>query len=153
MQETLNIFGKNQTEIGSLESNLVLRTKGRVYIRYGKKYIELLDDKGNLNIKIPKTISKIDSVDKIKDDGFYLVNEDLYAYCGGINLKIASSEKESISYNEEQNLTQEQISLAQKNIGLSFDNIDEAKEHVEKGIVFINNNIYYISEGKDTKLC
>jgi hypothetical protein len=42
---------------------LVLRTKGQVYIRYGKKYIELLDTNGNLKVKVPKVIVKIDSED------------------------------------------------------------------------------------------
>lgn len=154
MSETINIFGKSQIEMGSLEQNLVLRTKGQIYIRYGKKYIELLDKKGNLNIKIPKIISKIDSIDKANENGFYLVGEDLYAYCEGISFKVSSSEKEFISCNEEQNLTQEQINLAQRNIGLNFESLDEAKKYVKSGIVFINNSsIYSISEEKDTKLC
>jgi len=39
----------------------------------------LLDDKGNINVKIPKVLTKVDSIDKIKDTGFYLFNGNLYA--------------------------------------------------------------------------
>ena len=44
------MFGGNQQEIGSLNENLILNTAGKVKIRYGKKFIDLLDDKGELNI-------------------------------------------------------------------------------------------------------
>ena len=43
------MFGSNQHEIGSLNENLVLNTAGKVKIRYGKKFVDLLNDKGELN--------------------------------------------------------------------------------------------------------
>lgn len=44
------MFGSNQHEIGSLNENLVLNTAGKVKIRFGKKFIDLLDNNGELNI-------------------------------------------------------------------------------------------------------
>lgn len=44
------MFGGNQHEIGSLNENLVLNTAGKVKIRFGKKFIDLLDNNGELNI-------------------------------------------------------------------------------------------------------
>ena len=104
MEENLNIFGKNQGEIGSLDKNLVLRTKGRVYIRYGRKYIDLLDSQGNLNVKVPKVLSKITSKDQIKSNGFYLLDGNLYAYVDGETFQITGTEGSFLSYAIEQNL-------------------------------------------------
>jgi len=48
----MNMFGSNQHEIGSLNENLVLNTAGKVKIRFGKKFIDLLDSNGELNIPV-----------------------------------------------------------------------------------------------------
>lgn len=150
--ENLNIFGKNQEEIGSLDKNLVLRTKGRVYIRFGRKYIELIDDKGNINVKIPKVLTKVDSKDKIKGTGFFLFDGDLYACYEDEIIQITGVEGSFISYAIEQNLTQENFDVAQKNIGLKFKNIKDAQKAVTEGIVFIGDKIYYINKGTATEL-
>ena len=42
----INVFNSNYEEIGSLDQNLALHTLGTVKIRYGRKYIYLLNDKG-----------------------------------------------------------------------------------------------------------
>lgn len=44
------MFGSNQHEIGSLDENLILNTAGKVKIRFGKKFVDLLDNNGDLNI-------------------------------------------------------------------------------------------------------
>ena len=150
--ENLNIFGKNQEEIGSLDKNLVLRTKGRVYIRFGRKYIELIDDKGNINVKIPKILTKVNSKDEMKDTGFYLLDGDLYACYNGEIFQITGVEGQFVSYAIEQNLTQENFDIAQKNIGLKFKNLKEAQKAVTEGIVFIGDKLYYINKGTATEL-
>ena len=43
------MFGGSQQELGSLDENLILNTAGKVKIRYGKKFVDLLNDKGELN--------------------------------------------------------------------------------------------------------
>jgi hypothetical protein len=43
------MFGSSQQEFGSLDENLILNTAGKVKIRYGKKFVDLLNDKGELN--------------------------------------------------------------------------------------------------------
>jgi hypothetical protein len=52
----INVFNSNYEELGSLDKNLVLHTLGKVKIRYGRKYIDILNDKGELNVSIPKII-------------------------------------------------------------------------------------------------
>ena len=152
MEENLNIFGKNQEEIGSLDKNLVLRTKGRVYIRYGRKYIELLDDKGNLKISIPKIPKKVNSLDEIKTNGIYLYDDKLYAYVDGDLIQITGIEGNYIQYEGDQNLSQDQISTAQSNIGLTFNSIEAAKKVIKKGIVFVGNDIVYIEDENTVSL-
>lgn len=44
-----NLFGKVFTTIGSLTSNLLLKTKGDLKIQWGNKYIDLIKD-GKLNM-------------------------------------------------------------------------------------------------------
>jgi len=70
-------------EIGSLNENLVLVTAGKIKIRYGKKYIDLLDDKGNLNVKVPNVLSLANSKDDMTKNGFYLLNDNLFAVYDG----------------------------------------------------------------------
>lgn len=43
------MFGSSQCEIGSLQENLILNTAGKVKIRYGQKFIDVLDTNGELN--------------------------------------------------------------------------------------------------------
>ena len=149
MEEKINIFGKNQFEIGSLEENLVLRTKGRVYIRFGKKYIELLDENGNLKVNVPKVITKVDSEDKITGTGFYLYNGDLYISYENEVIQLTGTEGGNyIQYEGKQNLTQKQVLTAQQNIGLTFESTNDALKTISNGVVFIGEKIYGIKEGK-----
>ena len=55
----MNIFGSNYSEVGSLSENFVINTAGKVKIRFGSKFIDILDDRGNLNVPVPKVITKI----------------------------------------------------------------------------------------------
>lgn len=152
MEENLSIFGKNQGEIGSLDKNLVLRTKGQVYIRFGKKYIELLNRKGELNVKIPKMLSKVESTDDISSDGFYLVDGNIYAYTNSELIQISGIEGQFISYAIEQELSQQEINIAQKNIGLKFNSLKDASSSIKEGIVFIGNKIYYLNKGESLEI-
>ena len=146
----INVFNSNYEEIGSLDKNLALHTLGKVKIRYGRKYIDLLNDKGELNVSIPKILQEKDSLEDITKDGFYLVDGNLYAYYKGNIYQLTGVEGDYISFAVEQNLTQEQIDTAQNNIGLEFENITKAKQTIHNGIVFIDDRIFYIN-GDDVK--
>lgn len=146
----MKVFGSNHSEVGSLSENLILNTAGKVKIRFGQKFVDLLDNQGNLNVQIPKILTKVDSEEEISSDGFYLVEENLYASVNGEIIQITGVTAEFISYALEQELDQEKISLAQKNIGLSFESLEDAKKVITEGIVHIGQNIYYI--GNDSEL-
>lgn len=84
----LKIFNSNYEEIGSLNKNLVLNTQGKIKIRFNKKFIDLLDNNGNINAKIPNIIEEKDDVSKISSNGIYLVNGILYIYCNKTLIKL-----------------------------------------------------------------
>lgn len=137
----MNVFNSNYEELGSLNKNLVLQTQGKVKIRYGKKFIDLLDNNGNLNVSVPK-LKKVDSVDDIKSDGIYLVDDTIYIYISDELIAIGGSNSGNISYANSQDLTEEQINQAQRNIGLVYDSISDVK--ISNGIVIINNELYKV---------
>ena len=45
----MKIFNSIYSEVGSLEENLLLNTKGKIKIRIGNTFVDLLDDKGKIN--------------------------------------------------------------------------------------------------------
>lgn len=143
----INVFNNNYEEIGSLNKNLVLQTQGRVKIRYGKKFIDLLDNNGNINVPNSDIIKKVDSIDKIHNNGIYVVDSNVYVKIGNELITLVGTESGQISYKEEQDLTSDEIKTAQKNIGLRFNSLQEASQKVQNGIVFVNDNIYYIDNG------
>lgn len=43
------IFDSIYDEIGSQDTNLIINTKGKIKIRIGNSYIDLLDENGKIN--------------------------------------------------------------------------------------------------------
>lgn len=142
----INVFNSNYEEVGDLKKNLVLNTLGKVKIRYGKKFIDILDNQGNLNVNVPKILHKIDSLDEIKKNGIYLINDSVYLNIDGNIIQLSGESEIYIKYLGKQNLTQEQINTAQNNIGLKFDSLGDAI-NLNNQIVFVGNQIYYINQG------
>ena len=141
----MNLFNSNHTEIGSLSENLILNTAGKVKIRFGNKFIDLLDNKGNLNVRLPKVVTQISSKDQIKEDGFYLFDSVLYLSLGKEVIEVSNGQIGYIEYSNPQTLSEEQIKVAQNNIGLLFNSTKEVS--IKEGIVFIGDNIYKVSSG------
>ena len=114
------MFSKLHEEIGSPDKELIL--KGKVRIQWGKKFIDLLDSNGNLNVKVRSLIKSIDSSDEIKDDGFYYLNDGLVAKVGDNIFEITSNSENNIyvSFVEEQEVTEDQKLTAIKNIGFIY---------------------------------
>ena len=102
------MFGSQ--EVGSLSENLILNTAGKVKIRYGQKYIDLLNEKGELNVKQQSSdiIKKIKSEKEIKQNGFYYYEDTLYAYIDGVKLIISKEPLISILNSELKKLATEQ---------------------------------------------
>ena len=86
------MFNSGKT-VGDLNDNLTLQTKGKVYIQFGKKFIDLLNNKGELNVNFPKSVKKVDSIEN-KSDGIYEYNDDLYYVLNGTQKKILTEQIE-----------------------------------------------------------
>lgn len=90
--DTSNLFNKNHNELGSLDKDLILKTRGQVRIQFGKKFVNLLNNKGQLDVKIPtiKYIKPVENTDLINSNGFYYYNEVIIAYVDGNTLEFAT---------------------------------------------------------------
>ena len=70
----LNLLGKNSQIIGSGNDELIFNS-GKIRIKWGNKFINLLDSKGNINTQ-QDLVQKVSSRDDITDAGIYLVTEE-----------------------------------------------------------------------------
>lgn len=52
----------NGQELGSLQENLILNTAGKIKIRYGSKFIDLLDENGEINV--PSLLRRIENLEQ-----------------------------------------------------------------------------------------
>ena len=90
--DTSNLFNKNHNELGSLDKDLILKTRGQVRIQFGKKFVNLLNNKGQLDVKIPtiEYIKPVENTDLINSNGFYYYNGVIIAYVDGNTLEFAT---------------------------------------------------------------
>lgn len=70
----LNLLGKNSQIIGSGNDELIFNS-GKIRIKWGNKFINLLDSKGNINTQ-QDLVQKVSSRDDITTAGIYLVTEE-----------------------------------------------------------------------------
>lgn len=140
----VGLFGRQFTEVGSSSSDFLIKTKGKVKIQWGSKFIELIKD-GKIAVdgfEFHKAANK-ESISG--EDGFYITDD------GGIYIKFGKDiinifgevGTAYVAFVAEQETLPEQKLIAQKNIGLVFDTLDKAQEaKLQDGIVYI------IDEGK-----
>ena len=88
----INVFGKNHEEIGSLDKDLILKTRGQVRIQFGKKFVSLLNSKGQLDVNIPsfEAIKEVEDPNLITSNGFYYYNGVIIAYVNGNKLEFST---------------------------------------------------------------
>lgn len=142
------MFGSQ--EVGSLSENLILNTAGKVKIRYGQKYIDLLNEKGELNVKpTSDIIKKIKSEKEIKQNGFYYYENTLYAYIDGVKLIISKEPLISILNSELKKPEEENIALVYKDKKWNYiqvvskedyNNLEKIVKQLESKIEQLQNN-------------
>ena len=142
------MFGSQ--EVGSLSENLILNTAGKVKIRYGQKYRDLLNEKGELNVKqTSDIIKKIKSEKEIKQNGFYYYEDTLYAYIDGVKLIISKEPLISILNSELKKPEEENIALVYKDKKWNYiqvvskedyDSLEKIVKQLESKIEQLQNN-------------
>lgn len=148
------MFGRDYEEIGSTEKGLVLKSSGKIKIQWGKKFIDLLDSDGNLNVNVKPLIRKASSDSDLKDDGFYYYDDKLIAKVGNNILKLTQESGTTfVSFMVEQEATDEQKYTALKNIGFIYENQSEYNTYPKNGIIYIENSksLFIVNNGMLTK--
>lgn len=147
------VLGKEQSVFGSSLRDSVIRTKGKVKIQVGRKFVDLFD--GERILGGSKAITIVDNPNKIPStDGFYYSKDDnsLYLSIGGEVIKIFGEgelDGKYISFTKFQDLTDIQRDQAKQNIGTAYDTQKEAlNKHAGNGLIFIKSeNKAYILNG------
>lgn len=148
------MFGRDYEEIGSTEKGLVLKSSGKIKIQWGKKFIDLLDSNGNLNVNIKPLIRKASSDSDLKDDGFYYYDDKLIAKVGNNVLELTQESGTTfVSFMVEQETTDEQKYTALKNIGFIYENQSEYNTYPKNGIIYIEESqtLFIVNNGTLSK--
>lgn len=134
--------GRAYETAGNTNSDFMIKTKGKIKIQWGDKFIDLIKD-GKINtesdflnsVKDPESIGKTDGLYYTKSDG------SLWVVIGGnkINLK-GDIGNIYVSYMAPQDTTLEQKKQAQYNIGLVYKTMAEAQAAgITSGFVYIED--------------
>lgn len=67
----------------------ILKIDGRIYVKQGGRYIALINEFGDLNVKLKNVIQKIEGLGDISQEGFYYLDGKLYSYINN-SLKVIS---------------------------------------------------------------
>ena len=147
------MFGKDHDVVGSKDRDLILQTNGKIKIQFGKKFIDLLDLKGNLNVKTKEPINSVKSPEEVSKSGqgFYILDGNLFVNVDGEIIQLTGLENIYVKYKEAQKLNQSEIDIVQKNIGFKFSTIEEAKRYITKGIINIDGDLYYLKDEEEPK--
>ena len=70
------LFGRNYESVGKDGSDFLIKTKGKVKIKWGNKYIDLVKDgKINVDAKIFRNVETEDDVATSSGNGIFITND------------------------------------------------------------------------------
>lgn len=151
-----DLFGRSYESVGKESADFCIKTKGKVKIKWGNKYIDLIKD-GEINVDA-KFIFRVKDEDSIgSQTGIYVTDENMvYVKVGDILIPIYGDTEGSdyVAYILQDGKTGEQKMFSQKNIGISFDTFDALQASgIKDGMAFVKDNgIYMIKGGVVEKL-
>lgn len=147
-----DLFGRQYNEIGSVNSDFLIKTKGKVKIQWGNKFIDLIKD-GKLNMA-SDFIYKVDSVDSIRNNSGIYVTKDGFVYLklkGEPPLDLKGDIGTTyVSFMQLQETSPSHKYTALQNLGLVQPSIDSLNiNSLQNGVVFIEDTqkIYFIKDG------
>lgn len=155
----LNMFGRDYEEIGSSDKGLILKSSGKIKIQWGRKFIDLLDSEGNINIKLVKKKEEEPKVEEEQtQEGEQTTTSQQEKEQASTKTRDSTDENEEnnniyVSFTEEQDTSKEQKYTALKNLGLVFKTQKISNNYPKNGIIYIEDEqqLYKVNNGSLTK--
>lgn len=143
------IAGKPSNTVGEKDSALILRGSS-VKVQWGNKFIDLIKN-GKINIEQDKLLKLVDSVDNIKQDGIYLVDDQVWVTINGTKIQLSGNASTVyVSFVDTQNMTYDNKNKALHNIGFYYDSIEDVKKaNISSGLIYVlgDNKLYSVIDG------
>lgn len=153
------LFGRNYESVGKSSADFLIKTKGKVKIKWGNKYIDLIKDgKINADVKLFKKVTSEDDITSAPGSGIFITEDgQVFIKDGNTIIPIVQDASSSnfVAFELQEGKTGEEKMFAQKNIGILAETVDELNSYgIQSGIAFISSEsaIYTISGGVATKL-
>jgi hypothetical protein len=152
MSDNVQLFGSSYSQFGNSDSDLLLKTRGKVKVQYGSKFIDIIKD-GKINSDTDFIFS-VKSLDKISKNGIYIVNGDsVYVKFDKLApiFLAGSSDNTYVSFLTKQETTANQKYTALSNIGFSYKSISDVSESsLQNGIIYVEDTkqLYIVVDGQ-----
>lgn len=143
----VNLFGSSYSPVGSSTSDLLLKSRGKVKIQVGNKFIDLIKD-GKINVQ-SKFIYQQNEVGKL--DGIYVVGEDIFLVVDGNQINLNGGQETTyVSFMQPQKVTSEQKQQALINIGFVYPDLSSLEaDNILNSIVYVQETqkLYIVTNG------
>lgn len=143
------IAGKPSNTVGEKDSALILRGSS-VKVQWGNKFIDLIKN-GKVNAEQDKLLKSADSVDNIKQDGIYLIDDQIWISINGTKIQLAGNTSTIyVSFVNTQETSSDNKNIALHNIGFYYDSIEDVKKaNISSGLIYVlgDNKLYSIVDG------
>lgn len=143
----VNLFGSSYSPVGSSTSDLLLKSRGKVKIQVGNKFIDLIKD-GKINVQ-SKFIYQQNEVGKL--DGIYVVGEDIFLVVDGNQINLNGGQETTyVSFMQPQKVTSEQKQQALINIGFVYPDLSSLEaDNILNSIVYVQETqkLYVVING------
>lgn len=149
------LFGNSYSSAGSSSSDYLIKTRGKVKIQIGNKFIDLLKD-GKINVD-SKFIFKEKEVGS--KDGIYIIGDGedakVIISIGGSQIDLKGKVGTTyVSFLGIQEATPEQKYTALQNIGFLYKNVSDVQSNgLKTGIVYVESEqkLYIVKDGQLTE--
>lgn len=149
------LFGNSYSSAGSSSSDYLIKTRGKVKIQIGNKFIDLLKD-GKINVD-SKFIFKEKEVGS--KDGIYIIGDGedakVIISIGGSQIDLKGEVGTTyVSFLGTQETTPEQKHTALQNIGFLYKNVSDVQSNgLRTGIVYVESEqkLYIVQDGQLTE--
>lgn len=144
------IAGKPSNTVGEKDAVLILRGSS-VKVQWGNKFIDVVKN-GKINAEYDKILKSVDSVENIKQDGVYLIDDQIWININGTKVQLTGTNSTVyVSFAEKQEIESEKQETALKNIGFYYNTLEEAQSKgIQSGIIYVlgDNKLYTIVDGQ-----